>query len=184
MASQSRALRTIPGEARRGGSRPRRPSSDRARTISSNAERVEHREHVTGDVRERARGEIGGAFARAVTADVDAERVEFVAKALRDRVEEARAEPIGVLQQQRRPVAAPVERIDAQPVVLDGDRPGIGHGGARYPTAILIASVGEVVMRTVTQRRLRSCSSCGLVALGASPAFAGDASRPTATTRS
>ncbi len=134
-------------------------------------ERVEHREHVTGDIRERALSEGGGTFAGAVTAHVDAERVELVAQDLRDRIEEAGAEAVGVLEQQRRPIAAPVERIDPQPVVFDGDRTRIGHGGARYPTPYLSDLAGEVAMRTLA-RVGALLFVAGLVGLGASPAFA------------
>ena len=182
MASQSRALRTIPGTELVEEDRDRAAHRVPERDDLVEAECVDHREHVTGDVRERARGEVGRALARAVPADVDAERVELVTERLRDRIEESRAEAVGVLEQQRRAVATPVERIDPQPVVLDGDRPGIGHGGARYPTAILMHPAREVVVRTLA-RVTAFLFVAALVALGASPASR-RTSGPTAMTRS
>ena len=135
MASQSNAVAHDPGA--------QLVEEDRNRTAHRMSEghdlvepeSIEDREYVTGDVRERALGEIGRAFARAMTTDVDPEGAEFVTQKLRDGIEEAGAEPVGVLEQQRRPGAAPVERIDAETVVLDHDRAGIGHGAARYPTS-------------------------------------------------
>jgi hypothetical protein len=47
-----------------------------------------------------------------VAAEVDADRTEAITQSFRQRVEEPGTEPVGVQQQERRPVAAPVERGD------------------------------------------------------------------------
>jgi hypothetical protein len=61
-----------------------------------------------------------------VGAQVDPDRAELVSQPPGQRVEEPRAEPVRVEEQQRLPVAAPVERGDPKPVVLDGDVGGLG----------------------------------------------------------
>ena len=102
MASQSRALRTIPGRACRGGSPPAAHRVPERHDLVE-AECVDHCQHVAGDVRERTRGERVGTFAPTVAAHVDTERMNRRGGVGATRIEESRAEPVGVLEQQRRP---------------------------------------------------------------------------------
>jgi hypothetical protein len=60
-----------------------------------------------------------------MTTHVDRDTPELVAQRLRERIEQPRAEPIGVLQQQRRTVATPIEGSDPEAIVGRGDEPRI-----------------------------------------------------------
>ena len=105
-----------------------------ATTSSARRARRAPRARRARAVGERALGEVDRSFARAVAAHVDRDRPVLVAQAPRERVEHTRAESVGVLQQQGRAVAAPVERRDLETVVLHGDRPGIHRAqGTRLP---------------------------------------------------
>ena len=70
-----------------------------------------------------------------MTAHVDRDRPVLVAQQSRERIEHTRAEPVGVLEQQRRSVATPVERGDLEAVVTARSRFG-DPSCATYPTAV------------------------------------------------
>jgi hypothetical protein len=61
-----------------------------------------------------------------MTAQVDADHAVGVGEPARQRIEEARAQAVGMEEQQRLAVAAPVEGGDAETVVLDDDGRGVG----------------------------------------------------------
>ena len=85
-------------------------------------ERVEHREHVACRIHERARGEVRGRVARTVAAHVDRDRPVLPDQPACERVEHTRAEAVRVLQEERWPVATPVECRDHEAVVLHRER--------------------------------------------------------------
>ena len=100
-------------------------------------ELVEHGHHVAGGGHEPAVLEGRRRVAGAVPPEVDPDRAVLVAQEPGQRVEHPGAEAVGVQEHQRRAVAAPVERADGEPVVLDGPPLRfVGRSlpfGARYP---------------------------------------------------
>src|SRR5205085_5168932 len=78
----------------------------------------------------------------AVAAQVDGDEPERVAQPKRERLEQPGAQPVRVQQQERRAVAAPVERGDVQAVVLDRDLAGTAQAGSAARISPSLRSCG------------------------------------------
>ncbi len=97
----------------------------------------------------------------AVPAQVDGDGPERVAESQRQRLEQAGAQTVRVQEQQRRAVAAPIERGDVQAVVLDRDLAGTAQAGSVARISPSFSSCGvappSVSSSSLAQRKYR-CS--------------------------
>jgi len=94
-------------------------------------------------------------------AQVDGDGPERVAQSQRERLEQAGTQPVRMQEQQRRAVAAPVERGDVQAVVLDRDLAGTAQAGSAARISPSLSSCGvappSVSSSSLAQRKYR-CS--------------------------